>query len=191
MKQIDKDLLKELEIQTGGPVNIDDSKFEVREETEDDLASLETKSAGIEMPEEPTIEEKMAAVGISKDEVVEMILQLSDDGFIERDISFFGGKFKAKFKTSTLNDTKDFISMFDKLEASTQAKAEYYMNLYSLAAILNSYNEHETLSDDIIERAKWIENHIPVPIYKALLAEASKFHSSIEVLNEKEVASFF
>jgi hypothetical protein len=128
---------------------------------------------------------------MTKDDVIDMIMQLSDDGYIKDEVSLFGGKFKARFKTAKLTDTKKFVDVFDGMNARTAAKAEYYLNLYSLAAVLNEFNGKELPQDDIIERAKWIEDTIPVPVYKALIDEANKFHAKIEILNSEEVSDFF
>ena len=177
-------------------IEIDSSAFSDGNSTENlEGANEETIDSLVdklnEENEELTIEEKLKRIGITKDQAIDYIMQLSDNGFVEEDISIFGGKFKAKFKTAKISDTRKFVELFDAMDINTQAKAEYYLNLYALASILEEYNGNKLEADDIVERADWIEEHIPVPVYKTLLFEANKFHAKIELLGSEEIADFF
>lgn len=192
-------VLEELKKQAGDSIVVDEGKFKNEEEMKEinkkDLSSLGDLAEGIDpgfdIPS-LSIEERMEKVGMSKDTAIDMILMLSDDGFIKEEVKLFGGKFKATFKTAKITDSKRFVEIFDEMNVNTQAKAEYYLNLYALASILVEFNGKEVdHDDDVTNRAEWVEENIPVPIYKALLAEANKFHEKIELLNSKEVADFF
>lgn len=194
----EKKVMEELKKQAGDEISINEDMFKdgaldssTDEMTVDELADI--ASPGMGMPS-MTIDEKMELLGLTKDQVIDMIISLSDDGYIEDDVSIFGGKFSAKFRTSKLTDTKRFIDMFDAMDINTQAKTEYYLNLYALASILLEFNGKkvdEEVDGDVIRRASWIEKNIPTPIYKTLIDEANKFHQKIELLNSKEVADFF
>jgi len=163
-----------------------DSEDNTNEPSLDELAKeLETQQ------EESSIEEKMERLGMTKDQAIDYIMQLSDNGYVEDSVSIFSGKFKALFRTAKISDTRRFVEMFDELDINTQSKAEYFLNLYSLASILRKYRDTSLEDMDIHERAKWIEDNLPTPIYKALLIEATKFHAKIELLGSEEVADFF
>lgn len=194
----DDKILEELRQQAGDEISIDEAAFKKVEkletETEMDLAALgeeaEHVSPTLNIPTK-SIEEKMEELGMSKDIAIDMIMMLSDSGYIEEDLSLFGGRFKAKFRTAKITDSKRFVDLFDALEINTQAKGEYYLNLYSLASILIEFNGKKLDDGDITARAKWIEEELPVPIYKTLIEKGNEFHSKIEILNSDEVADFF
>ncbi len=190
--------LDELKAVAGEGLQIDESKFKTVEEIENensaDLAELEKVGEDISpniLEKKKTIEEKMEELGMSKDIAIDMIMELSDSGYITEKFTLFGGKFTAEFKTAKIADTKRFVDLFDAMDVNTQAKAEYYLNLYALASILDNFNGDFLDSDDIVARANWIEEKIPVPLYKKLLDTANKFHAKIELLSSEEVANFF
>lgn len=137
------------------------------------------------------IEAELEALGISKDEVIDLIFQLTDDGYIDEHVSLFGGRLRAVFKSPKMIDSAKFIDMMDDEEMNTPAKVEFYINLYSLAAILVKYKDVDLSKKDIRDRVKWIEENIPTVMYKAILPKAMEFHRKIELLSSEEVANFF
>lgn len=198
MEDQDK-ILKELMKQAGDKIVVDDEKFKTVEEMTE-INKKELKEIGESVKhvdpgydiEKLSIEERMEKVGLSKDEAIDMIMMISTDGYIEHRVSIFGGKFKATFRTAKITDTKKFVEIFDEISINTQAKAEYYLNLYALASILVEFNGKKVEEgSDIVARASWIEENLPVPVYKTLLDEANDFHEKVELLNSKEVADFF
>ncbi len=191
-------VLEELKRQAGDEIIVSNDVFQTVKNAEDknseDLASLgeagPSVDPSLDIPKQ-TIEERLNDIGLSKDMAIEMILELSDTGYIEEDVTMFGGKFKAKFRTAKITDSKKFVDLFDSMDINTQAKGEYYLNLYALASILIEFNGEKLDESDVVARAEWIEEKLPVPIYKGLIDRANKFHAKIELLNSDEVADFF
>ena len=194
----EKEILKELKEQAGSEIKDDNEYFmdldKMKSENEKDLdtlgAAADDIDPGFDIPAK-TIEEKMHDAGLSKDTAIDMILELSDNGYIEEEVRLFGGKFTAKFKTAKLLDSKAFVDVFDAMDINTQAKGEYYLNLYALASVLIEFQDEKLNQEDVRDRAKWIENNLPVPIYKNLISKANDFHAKIELLGSDEVANFF
>jgi len=196
----DSEIMEALEEQAGEEKNKSSMEFDSsafsEEKTEepggaDYQEQPEGPIPGIDVPKPMTIAQAMEELGISKDEVIAMILDLTDKGFIEEEEELFHGKVKIKFRTSKLSDSGKFIDMFDGLTINKQAKAEYFLNLYSLTGILAEYNGEDLWDMEVNDRAEWVSDNIPVPIYRFLLEKATKFHAKIELLGSKEVADFF
>ena len=173
-----------------GTITIDKNAFPDNEpETKDENeSSIDEKENTKEVY---TFEDKLEYLKMSKDDIMSMILEISDNGYIEEKTSVFGNNIEVMFKSSSLGNSEDFIEMFDKLTVNTQAKAEYYLNLYSLASILVKYKGKDIEYLGVEDRAGWIRDNIPVPIYKTLLRESSNFHSKIEMLSSEDVRDFF
>jgi len=195
MDSKDMEAINSLSESAGEQMKVDASFFSdkpTNDKNDNNEPSLDDLAKSLEdQQKELSIEEKMERLGITKDQAIDYIMQLSDNGYVEDSVSIFSGKFKAVFRTAKISDTRKFVEMFDELDINTQSKAEYFLNLYSLASILIKYNDINLVENDIHERAKWIEDNLPVPIYKALLVEATKFHAKIELLGSEEVADFF
>lgn len=157
----------------------------------------ENKVAYADREEDPivdmtkTFEERMDEVGLSRDEAIDLILQLTDNGYIEEVISIFGGKVVCIVRSPKMIDSANFIDLLDEEQMNTPAKVEFYLNLYSMAAVLMKYNNNNLSDMDIKERSQWIEENIPTVIYKAILPKVQKFHLKIELLSSDEVADFF
>jgi hypothetical protein len=120
-----------------------------------------------------------------------MVMQLSDYGYIEEEVSILNGKIKAVFRTSKMKDSREFVETFDKMNVNTRVKTEYYINLFALASVLIKYKDEDLSSLSIIERIRWIEDNLAAPIYKILLDKSSVFLEKIELLSSDEVANFF
>jgi len=138
-----------------------------------------------------SFEYRMKSLGLTKDDIMDMVLQLSDDGYIEEEVRILDGKITALFRTSKMKDSREFVETFDEMNVNTRVKTEYYINLFALASVLARYKD-QILSDmTIIERIRWIEDNLAAPIYKILLDKSSKFLEKIELLSSEEVADFF
>jgi hypothetical protein len=120
-----------------------------------------------------------------------MILQLSDQGYIEESIEVLGGAITATFRTSKMRDSRQFVETFDQMDISTRVKTEYYINLFALGSVLVRYRDQDLSDLDIIERIRWIEDNLAAPIYKALLNQSSIFLEKTELLTDEQVARFF
>jgi hypothetical protein len=120
-----------------------------------------------------------------------MVLQLSDDGYIEEEVRILDGKITALFRTSKMKDSREFVETFDEMNVNTRVKTEYYINLFALASVLARYKDQVLSGMTIIERIRWIEDNLAAPIYKILLDKSSKFLEKIELLSSEEVADFF
>jgi hypothetical protein len=170
----------------------------VDDSIEDDKPSTKNKVAyegrsnkdGIRDNKE-SIEQRMESIGISKDEVVDLILQLTDDGHIDEQILLFKGRVKAKLRSPKMVDSAAFIDMMDETQMKTSAKVEFYINMFSVASVLVKYNDTDLEKLEAQDRVKWIEENIPTAIYRALLPKVLKFHEKIELLSMEEVADFF
>jgi len=143
------------------------------------------------MDKKESIEDKLKELGLSKDEVMDMIFQLTDDGYIEERVSLYGGRLTALFRSPKMIDTAIFIDIMDEEEMNTPAKVEFYVNLYSLASILIRYKGENLEGMSIKERAKWIEENIPTALYKVILKKGLEFLRKVELLSSEEVANFF
>ncbi len=137
------------------------------------------------------IEAEMEKLGMSKDVVMDLIFQLTDDGYIEEQILLFGGRLKAVVRSPKMVDSAEFIDMMDEEQMNTPAKVEFYINMYSVAAVLVKYGKEDLSEMSIKERVEWIEKNIPTVLYKVLLPDVMKFHQKIEILSSEKVADFF
>ena len=200
MANNDEAIMEELKKQAGeeAEIKIDAGAFAEKEESTDEASEKKDDEAPKEQANPLSqknrtlsVDEAMSKLGISKEDVFELIMEISDNGFIREEHELFGGAVKVEFKTSTLKDSSSFINLFDGLAINTQAKAEYYLNLYSVAGILEMYKDTDLSEMEVTERAGWVEENIPTPIYKTILREAAKFHMKIEILGSEEVADFF
>ncbi len=175
--------------------NIELDKMVEEEEAKDD--NIENKTAYSDREVEPvvdmvkTFEEKMSDAGMSKDSAIDLILQLADTGYIEEQISLFGGRIVCSVKSPKMIDSAKFIDMLDEEEMNTPAKVEFYLNLYSMSAILTRYGDTDLSELSMRQKTKWIEENIPTVMYKSLLPKIQKFHLKIELLSSDEVANFF
>ena len=136
-------------------------------------------------------EYQMKNLGLTKDDIIDMVLQLSDDGYIEEEVRILDGKITALFRTSKMKDSREFVETFDEMNVNTRVKTEYYINLFALASVLARYKDQVLSGMTIIERIRWIEDNLDAPIYKILLDKSSKFLEKIELLSSEEVADFF
>ena len=141
------------------------------------------------------IRSRIKEIGLSEDEVIDLIFQLTDYGYIEETVSLFKGRVKALFRSPKVIDSVSFIDKLDEEQIETPAKAEFYMGLYSLAAILEGYQDRRIKQDlsslSLEDRVKWIEENLSTVVYQALLREGKKFHNKLELLMREEVADFF
>ena len=138
-----------------------------------------------------TVEDKMTALGISKDQVMEMILQLTDDGFIEEALSFFKGRITIVLRSANMRTSSEFMMLLDDESLQSPAKIEYFLSLYSAAAVLEKYNDTDLSQMSVAERVDWIEVHVPTVIFKIINEKITAFHKKIEILGSDEVANFF
>ena len=143
------------------------------------------------MSSQESFEDKLKRLQIDRDDISDMILQLSDQGYIEENIAVLGGTITATFRTSKMRDSRQFVETFDQMDISTRVKTEYYINLFALGSVLIRYKDHDLSDLDIIERIRWIEDNLAAPIYKALLNQSSIFLEKTELLTDEQVARFF
>ncbi len=170
---------------------------EVGEERSDDsgvktaYSDRDTKLENNYVNTMPSITERMEAVGLAKDTAIDMILQLTDVGYIKEDFSMLGGRVTMSLKSPKVLDSARFINLFDEVEMNTQAKVEFYLQLYSVAAVLDSFRGNDLSTMEIKEKTIWIEENIPTVLYKVLTPKVQDFNEKIELLSSEEVASFF
>jgi hypothetical protein len=88
-------------------------------------------------------------------------------------------------------DSANFIDVMDEEQMNTPAKVEFYLNLFSVAAIMVRYNSKNMEKMTIEDRASWIEENIPTILYRMLLPKALDFHRKLDILSSEEVADFF
>lgn len=136
-----------------------------------------------------TIDEKLAALKMTKDDLSNIIIELADSGSIKRTENLLQGKLPYTFETKTLSYSREYLKFFESADIDSQALVEYYMNLYSVASILSVYNGAE-LPDEISDRVKWIEGEVAGPIYGILLKKSRDFHAMLELLVSTEVEDF-
>lgn len=139
----------------------------------------------------PSVRQKMEDIGLSKDSAIDLILQLTDTGYIEESFSLLGGRVKGVLRSPKMKDSASFVDVFDETDMNTQAKVEFYLALFSAAAVLHSYGDNLLGEMSIKERTKWIEENIPTVIYKVMLPSIQKFNEQIELLSSQEVSDFF
>ncbi len=160
--------------------------------------SIENKKSYQDRDEESQVEDKalffekqMEDAGLSKDSAIDLILQLTDSGRISEEVSLFNGRIKCQLESPKMIDSSSFIDLIDEEDMKTTAKVEFYLNLFSMAAILIEYNGNNIKELSLKQRVEWIETNIPTVIYKVLLPKIQKFHLKIELLSSEEVANFF
>ena len=197
---MDKEALKKLS--DNSSIKIDDSLFTGKTGQEDIITSDDDAVDRLEeerlvreefesLSRVETFEQRMKRLKITKDDIFDMVMQLSDDGYIEEDVSILNGKITAVFRTSKMKDSREFVETFDKMNINTRVKTEYYINLFALASVLVQYKNEDLSEMSIIERIRWIEDNLASPIYKILLDRSSIFLEKVELLSSEEVADFF
>jgi hypothetical protein len=174
---------------------VDQIKEEKIPTLEDEFKKLdrerEVAKTGGDLANANRFEYQMKNLGLTKDDIIDMVLQLSDDGYIEEEVRILDGKITALFRTSKMKDSREFVETFDEMNVNTRVKTEYYINLFALASVLARYKDQVLSGMTIIERIRWIEDNLDAPIYKILLDKSSKFLEKIELLSSEEVADFF
>jgi hypothetical protein len=185
------------ELIKGIGIDLDDSLFEdkenKKEETTEEKKELnEEKTETKEMLDvNPiTLEERLEKEGVTKNDLIEYVIQIADDGYLKETGSIFNNKIEFEFRTSLLSSSRDYLNFFEKNKIETQSLVEYYINLYSLASILYMYRG-EILPASIEDRTKWIENTLIGPVYAAMVARSNKFHARLDLVVSAEAESFF
>ncbi len=153
-----------------------EDRKEDRQQTEDNTIDIETR---------------MKNLGMSKDEAMDLIFQLTDDGYIEESYSFFKGRIKIKVRSASMGRSTEFMSLISEDDMESPIKIEFFMGLFSLAAVLVQYNDTDLSKMSVEKRVEWIEENIATILYKIISEKVKEFHEKIDILGSEEVANFF
>jgi len=167
----------------------EDKKDEVKETGTNDEKEAPPRPLTKEERQEQFIE-SIKECGYTVKDIEASMLEIIQTGEMTKHGFIFNGRIPYVFKSRGVEATDELVSFFEENPLSTIAASNFFYNLYSLASILVSYNGKE-LPKDIKSRVKWIEDNIHRVPYKAILAEAGKFHRYNELLGEEEALIFF
>lgn len=154
------------------------------ESTSENKGSTDTDSAKTDL------ESEMDSLGISKDDVLDMVLEIVDNGKYSEEFSKMGGKIKFKLESVKMKETRAFISAFEELNPRVDTTATYYFNIYTVAMVLKEF-QGESTGDSLEARKVYIESNIPSPLFSILLKEANAFGHKVGIVSHPEVATFF
>ena len=145
-----------------------------------------------------TATQAMERLGMSKDVAIDWIFQLSDKGYVEEKFVEFSGRISAVFRAQDVGDSAEFIELMDDEDMTSPARIAFFLNLYSVAIILHSYNGEpvggwmeKDKASSLQKRAEWVKENIPTAIFSILLKKAKDFHQKMDLLASPEVADFF
>ena len=166
---------------------------------------------------EESIEDAMKALGKTKEDVEEAVLQLVDKGRYEERFTIFD-KIDVLFVTPPAGYSDAVYHLMERFPDATMNVFEFKFGLYSLAAALEEYkgkNLTEIAKQAVIEReyngsadafnklppekqfelileekANIIEATVPLPIFQHLANAASDFHRFVHWLGTKDVYDF-
>lgn len=136
------------------------------------------------------IEREMDNLNLSKDDVLDMVLEIIENGKYTEDFSAIGGKIKFRLESVKMNETRAFISAFEELNPRVDTTATYYFNIYTVAMVLKEF-QGESTGDSLEARKVYIEANVPSPLFSILLREANSFGRKVGIISHPEVATFF
>lgn len=155
-------------------------------EREDAEATEKDKKEALLSPFEAT----MQTLELSKDDIIDMAIQIAEKGFVEENVTILGGKIALVFTSGKMEDNRDFVDIFENLDARLQTTVDYKFNVYTVGLIVTKYNGEST-GNTVKERGEFIEKNVPMPIFKKILTMVSSFGRKIELLSEDEASVFF
>jgi hypothetical protein len=137
-----------------------------------------------------TFEQEMKAMSLTKDDIIDMAIQLAEKGRISEETSILGGRIRMTMTSGKMQDSKEFVSIFEELNAKLQTTIDYNFNIYTVGLIVTEYNGKPT-GKTVRERGAFMEEHIPMPIFKKILKTVSEFGRKVELMSEEEATVFF
>ena len=138
-----------------------------------------------------TFERGLASIGSSSDEAFDIIMEIANNGYFEKNISLFKGAVKATFRSSTLTDASLFLESIEEADLKTESRTTFFLGLFVLGAVLHSYNGKELDGESITDRVDFIKKNIPPVFFKALKMEAARFSELNEIIGSEGAADFF
>lgn len=135
--------------------------------------------------------EHLKILNLTESDAFDMIMDIANDGCIKKEINLFKGSLVATFKSSSLIDAHDFLKKVDQAELKSEASTSFFIGLYMLGAILESYRGDSIVGDTIEKRVIYIKEKIPPVFFKTLKFEAAKFSEIIELIGSEGAADFF
>ncbi len=151
---------------------------------------LEEKVTKTQSPKEIFVSE-LERIGQTEDGVFEIIMEIANNGYFEKEVSLFKGAVKATFRSSTLTDASIFLENIENAELKTESRTSFFLGLYVLAAVLHTYGGKVVESETIEDRVEFIKKTIPPVFFKALKTEAAKFSELNEIIGSEGAADFF
>ena len=133
---------------------------------------------------------QLKELGIGKDDVLDMAIQLVETGYVEEKGALLGGKITFVFRSGKMEDSREFVDLFEALSVTKQTTVDYNFNVNTVGLILREFNGEST-GDTVQERSKYIEKNVPMPIFRKLLKEANSFGKKVGLLSEDDISLFF
>jgi len=127
---------------------------------------------------------------LTKDDIIDMAIQLAETGQITEEASILGGRIKFTMTSGKMEDSKEFVLIFEELKAKMQTTIDYSFNIYTVGLIVTKYNGVSTGSS-VKERGLFMEKNIPMPVFRKILKTVNDFGRKVELMSHDEVIVFF
>lgn len=134
-------------------------------------------------------EEEMRLLSMTKTDILNMILELSDNGFIREQGAILNGKIPYEIRSTTVKQGMRMSELFEEKGLKTQVAATDFFSLHVLAGFLYSYNG-TVLPDKLDDRAEWVKENLSGIVFKALKNRAVIFSRKTDLLTYEEVEDF-
>ena len=187
-----KDLLKKLEVSDkeslsevfGRREDFSEPETESTDDTNNEAEDIDKEA------EETLFQREMKLLDLSKEDILVMVDSVVSKGKTSEVFTLYGGRVSFTLESVTIENYSKFIDIFENLNAKVQTTIDFYYNLYTLSSLLVNYNGKQ-LPESIEERAVYIKENIPVPVFDALVKHSFMFGRKVSLLSMKEVADFF
>lgn len=134
-------------------------------------------------------EKELEFLDISKTDILNMILELSDKGYIEERGAILNGKIPYEIRSTTVKQGMRMSELFEARGIKTEVAAKDFFAIHVLAGFLYSF-DGEVLPDILEDRVKWIEGRMSGIVFKALKNKAILFSRKTDLLTFEEVEDF-
>lgn len=142
-----------------------------------------------EKPPVSMFEKELEFLSVSKNDILNMILELSDKGFIEARGAILNGKIPYEIRSTTVKQGMRMSELFEARGIKTEVAAKDFFAIHVLAGFLYSL-DGEVLPDSLEDRVKWIEDRMSGIVFKALKNKAILFSRKTDLLTFEEVEVF-
>jgi len=142
------------------------------------------------VPEKNDFEREMDSLNLTKDDIIDMAVQIAENGYIEEEGSLLGGKVTFTMRSGKMEDTKEFVSIFENLNATKQTTVDYSFNINTVGLLVVKYNGEDT-GDTVRDRAAFMEENIPMPVFKKILRDTQLFGRKADLISDEQASLFF